>query len=125
MFEKVKTTIGTNRALVWVLAGLLLLTGALAAAEPRMFELRLANGALSLEQDSIRVTEGDQVTLKWSSDLPVQLHLHGYDIKQSAGPEKPGAMTFEAYATGRFPISIHGGDGHDHKPVLYLEVYPR
>jgi hypothetical protein len=34
-------------------------------------------------------------------------------------------MRFEAYATGRFPIEVHGADhAHHEAPLLFLEVWP-
>ena len=112
------------RTMMWLAASLVLLPGIAAAAEPRIFDLQLRNGALTEERKSIRVSDGDQVEIRWSSDRPVELHLHGYDIKLKVVPDALAAMSFEAFATGRFPISIHGAGDH-HKPVLYLEVYPR
>ena len=35
-------------------------------------------------------------------------------------------LQFDAYATGRFPLEVHGLDHSDHEaPLLVLEVYPR
>jgi hypothetical protein len=37
-------------------------------------------------------------------------------------------MHFQAYATGRFPVEIHGsshGGAHGHDALVYLEVHPR
>lgn len=79
--------------------------------------------------DVARVTEGDAVTLRWSTDEAVSVHLHGYDLKLSIAPGTPTEMTFEAFAAGRFPVTSHGfgGHGHDDEEVvlLYLEVHPR
>ena len=76
-----------------------------------------------------RVTQGDAVTLRWSTDEAVSVHLHGYDLKLSIAPGTPAEMNLEAFAAGRFPVTSHGfGDhGHDDEEVvlLYLEVHPR
>ena len=76
-----------------------------------------------------RVTQGDAVTLRWSTDEAVSVHLHGYDLKLSIAPGTPTEMTLEAFAAGRFPVTSHGfgGHGHDDEEVvlLYLEVHPR
>ena len=57
------------------------------------------------------------------------MHLHGYDLELSLAPDAPTEMNFEAFATGRFPVTSHGfgGHGHDDEEVvlLYLEVHPR
>jgi len=85
----------------------------------------------------IRVSENDTVTIRWTTDEATSVHLHGYDIETSLHPGATALMTFEAYATGRFPIATHGfgrasgvqdqtGDGrHEEAVLLYLEVRPR
>lgn len=75
----------------------------------------------------VRVTEGQIVELRWSSDEAVELHLHGYDVVAKVKPGAPGVMGFTAHATGRYPVTIHGhshGGGHSEKTLLYLEVHP-
>lgn len=100
-------------------------------AATRRYELAIRDRKLADAGVVLRVTEGETVALRWTTDEPVELHLHGYDIEVAATPEAPAIMRFEAFATGRFPINVHGfGDeSHDEgerRPVLmYLEVYPR
>ena len=93
-------------------------------AEPRVFPLRLRNGRLPEDQRVVRVRQGDEVTLTWTTDRPVTLHLHGYDIEEKLVPGTPVAMRFTARATGRFAIEIHGAEGPE-KIVGHLEVHPR
>lgn len=67
---------------------------------------------------------GERVELRWKSDRPIALHLHGYDIERNAAPQAPAVMAFEAKIAGRFPVSEHThGPGHD-RAILYLEVHP-
>jgi len=78
----------------------------------------------------IRVTEGDAVHLRFSSDRPIVLHLHGYDIEKKVEPGTVTDMEFIARATGRFPIEehregAHGGHSHGERPLVSIEVYPR
>jgi hypothetical protein len=103
------------------------LAGALppvSAAEHRVVTLGLANGALAEGSDTVRLKQGDDVELRWSSDRAVTLHLHGYDIESKVLPGKPTLMSFKATLAGRFPVEVHGQAGHAHRPVVYLEVYP-
>jgi FtsP/CotA-like multicopper oxidase with cupredoxin domain len=100
-------------------------------AAQRSYELRIEKGKLAPGAKSLRAIEGEQVALRWVSDEPTTLHLHGYDVELVLVPGTPGAMTFQAYATGRFPITVHG-HGHADKPaahkektLVYLEVHPR
>ena len=69
--------------------------------------------------------------LRWTSDRPVILHLHGYDIETRLAPGAPAELAFTAYAAGRFPIEIHApgaggpGAGREGAPLAVVEVYPR
>ncbi|HSE94874.1 MAG TPA: hypothetical protein VLD61_03235, partial [Methylomirabilota bacterium] len=101
-----------------------LLAVAAAAAEPRVIELALREDRLPERQRVIRVRQGDDVTLTWTTDRPATLHLHGYDLEAKVVPGTPVTMRFAARATGRFPIEIHGASGA-HAVVGYLEVHPR
>ena len=94
------------------------------APETRVFEIALSGGALAEANTTIRVTEGETVEIRWTSDAPVTLHLRGYDVEVVAKPGAAGIMAFEGFATGRFPIVAHGA-GSSHAALLYLEVYPR
>jgi FtsP/CotA-like multicopper oxidase with cupredoxin domain len=105
-------------------AGLLLGPWAV-AAEPQVFELSIRGGELPEPSRVVRVRQGDDVTLRWTTDRPLTIHLHGYDLEEKLMPDKPVSMRLTARATGRFPIEIHphrpGGSG----TIAYLEVYPR
>lgn len=95
--------------------------------EIRRIDLVISERAVQLENNSVRVTRGDSVEMRWESDEAVKLHLHGYDIEFEITPGKPAVVRFEAHATGRFPITSHGFSGehgHGHEALLYLEVYP-
>ena len=100
-------------------------TAILAAAgeSPRVFDLALAGGKLAAAQ-TVRVSRGDQVELRWSSDRRITLHLHGYDLERTAGPQSPAVMSFTADIAGRFPVSEHGRGGRHGRAVVSLEVHP-
>ncbi len=45
-------------------------------------------GAVRVLHDvTLRVRRGERVELRFSTDRPIQLHLHGYDIEAGASPE--------------------------------------
>jgi hypothetical protein len=102
-----------------------------AMAAELIFDLRIDHGRVSDNMRLIRVKEGDVVTLRWRTDQAVILHLHGYDIEQAIAPGAVTELTFKAYATGRFPIYVHGaeerGQTHAHRemPLIDVEVYPK
>ena len=87
------------------------------------FELHIQRGKAMIDAQTIRVSQGDQVELYWSSDKPVMLHLHGYDIHAEVTPHVPVVMQFKAHASGRFPVESHGESGHG--SLIYLEVHPK
>ncbi len=93
------------------------------------FVLPIANGRVPENMRLIRVKRNDVVTLKWSADKAMRLHLHGYDIEKEVAPGAVTEMTFTARATGRFTVEPHlakqPGGGHAHGNVLVtIEVYP-
>ena len=111
--------------IVAVFAATLLLVVGDAAAEPQVFELSIRSGELPAEQRVIRVRQGDDVTLRWTTDKALTLHLHGYDIEQRLTPHKPVQMRFTAGATGRFPIESHAHGRGGERTLAYVEVHPR
>ena len=96
-------------------------------APQQVIDVRIENRQVVEPKEAIRVTEGDVVELRWISDEPVELHLHGYDIKIEVQPGEPASMVVDAFATGRFPIESHGGgnEGHGEEALTFLEVYPK
>jgi hypothetical protein len=114
-----------------VLALLLVVaTAAGGRADELVFELRITDGHLPESIQLIRVHQNDAVDLRLTADRPLTLHLHGYDIEKRVAPGLPSVMRFTAYATGRFPLNIHGSAGssgaaHDETALTIIEVYPR
>lgn len=91
----------------------------------KAFDLSLRNGRLESKNNTIRVRRGERVRLRFSTDRPIRLHLHGYDIEAGASTESPATLSFSADMAGRFPVSEHAqGKAHHHRAVLYLEVHP-
>lgn len=86
-------------------------------------------GAMMTDNGVIRVSRGENIELRWSTDEPLDIHLHGYDIEKTLTPGTDVNMSFNAYATGRFPITVHGAHGAEshaksEQTLIYLEVYP-
>ena len=100
-----------------------------AAAAELTFELKVERGRVAENMRLIRVKQGDVVKLRWTSDQPLVVHLHGYDIEKRVAPGPAVEMTFTANATGRFPVHVHAqgasGRAHDDAPLVNVEVYPR
>lgn len=67
----------------------------------------LAVNGNNMSPAEVSVTEGDQVNLEITSDRPIELHLHGYDLTVEVEPGEPEELSFEATTTGRFAIEDH------------------
>ncbi|MBL6951738.1 MAG: hypothetical protein ISR50_03840 [Alphaproteobacteria bacterium] len=98
--------------------------GSARAQNRRAISLEIRDGRVAVAEKTIRVNEGEEINIKWTTDAAVELHLHGYDIQALATPGQPVSMIFQAHTAGRFPISAHGR-GHGHGTMIYLEVLPR
>jgi len=113
------------------LALLLITTATAVLAAELTFDIKIERGRVPDTMRRIRVNEGDVVKLRWTSDQPIVLHLHGYDIEKRIPPGVIIELAFTAYATGRFPIHVHaqgagaGGNAHEDAPLAIIEVYPR
>lgn len=104
------------------------LTAAAAQAGEMVFDLKIENGRVAPNMRLIRVKEGTPVKLRWTSDRPITLHLHGYDIETRIEPGAVAEMAFVARATGRFPVEEHTpmrGHSHSEAPLVRIEVHPR
>ena len=110
------------------------------AAQPQQQQQRVALAVaqrkIAEKPPTIRVRQGDKITLDWTTDEIVSIHLHGYDQLLEVKPGETKAMRIDASAPGRFPVSAHGygaqtahaGKQHKHHreaPLMYLEVLPR
>ena len=110
--------------LLWAASALAQACLAQDTSREKRFEFQIAGGRLAAGESTVRVSKGDTVVLSWTSDRPLELHLHGYDLQVRAMPGVPQALRFEARATGRFPVEIHGSSGK-HITLIYVEVHPR
>jgi plastocyanin len=82
--------------------------------QDRTFDVSIKDGAMSPEE--ISVDKGDTVTLRVTSDEPVELHVHGYDVEQEVEPGQESNLDFEADLTGRFEIEDHETERARHAP---------
>lgn len=101
-----------------------------ARAAEVVVDIALADGRAAPEKRLVRAAEGDTVRLRWTSDRPIVLHLHGYDITTEVQPGGVAETLFTARATGRFPVEEHRpsaerAHAHGEAPILRIEVRPR
>jgi hypothetical protein len=57
--------------------------------------------------DEIEVREKDLVMFRWTSEEPLEVHLHGYDFEEEVSPGKAATLSFEADLAGRFEMEDH------------------
>ena len=70
--------------------------------------IALAIDGRTMTPEEVKVSEGNRVDLKITSERPVELHLHGYDLEEEeVEPGEPAEISFEADKAGRFPIEDH------------------
>ena len=96
-------------------------------SRPHKLAVTIQNG--KADSATLRVTQGEQVEIALSSDQPVELHLHGYDLTAQLEPGVPATISFVAKIAGRFPVEAHrmgpAAKGTRHTGTLfYVEVYP-
>lgn len=97
-------------------------------------EIRVKVNQGQLNPETVRVKQGDKVTLRIESDQAGDFHLHGYDIQREVLLGQVADLSFVADATGRFKITFHAEEGvtrekgeHKHKEersIGFLEVRP-
>jgi len=69
--------------------------------------IHLVNGQPVGGKQKISVKKGDTIRLKVTSDETGEIHVHGFDLEQEAGPGKPASFTFKANIEGRFEVESH------------------
>ena len=90
-------------AAIHVVIALLGLASTAAQAAELSFDLKIEQGRVPSTMRLIRVKQGDTVKLRWVTDRPIILHLHGYDIESKVEPGAVTEMAFLARTAGRFP----------------------
>ena len=75
-------------------------------AQEQTFDVSISGG--EMEPGELSVNEGDQVNLRITSEEPVEVHLHGYDLTAPLTPGQPATLTFVADVPGVFEAELHG-----------------
>jgi hypothetical protein len=103
-----------------------------ADAPERVLDLRIIAGVLPAEQRVIRVSKGERVRWRLSSDAPGEVHIHAYHLEVTVPAGQPADLAFKAFATGRYRVEWHPVAGkpavpgaHHAPPLATLEVHPR
>jgi hypothetical protein len=84
-------------------------------------ELKVQQGRLVSGPEITKLTEGDKLTLRVTSDTDDEMHLHGYNLHLNLTAGKTGELSLTASRSGRFEYELH----HAHTALGVIEVYPR
>ena len=75
--------------------------------KPKAFNLSIKQGQLeNPENQKLTVIEGEEVTIKVTSDDDAEFHLHGYDILQPLSENETAEINFVADISGRFEFEL-------------------
>ena len=117
-----------------------ILAAACGGSAPEAVEIPVTVEGKTMNPGTIRVKQGDMVTLKIDAEDDGEYHIHGYDIEQNIDGDAVASFYFVADATGRFKITFHhskkgddehkeGNHGHEEEDaefdIGFLEVGPR
>jgi FtsP/CotA-like multicopper oxidase with cupredoxin domain len=64
------------------------LVGSLAQGAEATFDLAIVNGKVANEKCLIKVKKGDTVRLRFTSNLPGDVHLHAYRLQTKVGADE-------------------------------------
>jgi FtsP/CotA-like multicopper oxidase with cupredoxin domain len=89
--------------------------------------IEFKNGAPVGGVREIEVSSGDEVGIRVTSNVPADVHVHGYELEGEATPGEPAAFDFRASAEGEFEIEAHevtGGHEEEGVQIASLTVTP-
>ena len=73
-------------------------------------EITVAGGQVAGGLKHVQVDVGKSVTIRITSDVAEELHVHGYDLKRDLTPGSPVELTFTADIPGVFEVELeHSG----------------
>jgi heme/copper-type cytochrome/quinol oxidase subunit 2 len=75
------------------------------SATAQTIEVTYANGTIT-GGGRIPVSVGSPVTIRVSSDVADEVHVHGYDLMQDVTPDAPATVTFDATIPGVFEVEL-------------------
>lgn len=95
-------------------------TSAAPGPQGALIEVKVVGGRPEGGVQRGRAKVGDTVTLRVTSDVADEVHVHGYDLSFGVGPGTPGETTFDAAIPGVFEVELHDAG----REILKLEVRP-
>lgn len=81
-------------------------------------EVTYAGGKVTGAQSRVSVELGERVVLRFTSDVPEEIHVHGYDLYTDLVPGTPAEIAFTADIPGSFEVELHEAG----RPLYQLRV---
>ncbi|HEY4602702.1 MAG TPA: hypothetical protein VIH08_00020 [Blastococcus sp.] len=78
--------------------------------ENRRIEVVISGGQVSGDTGRVEVPAGEQVSLIVISDVPGEVHVHGYDLELQLVAGASASITFDATVAGVFEVELDGSD---------------
>jgi hypothetical protein len=75
--------------------------------EDRSVSLRFAKDKPVGGTQDVSVTQGDHLTVTLQTDVPAELHIHGYELSKDVDAGETGSIKFTADTTGEFEVEAH------------------
>jgi heme/copper-type cytochrome/quinol oxidase subunit 2 len=88
------------------------------AATGKVVEIAVVGGKVTGGVERVDIDLGDRVTIRVTSDVDEELHLHGYDLKEDLTAGTPVELTFTADIPGVFEAELE----HSGLKVVELQV---
>jgi hypothetical protein len=83
-------------------------------------EVTYSGGQVTGVEPRVPVTLGEQVTLRFTSDVVEEIHVHGYDLYADLVPGQTEEIVFTADIAGSFEVELHEAG----RPLFQLRVAP-
>jgi hypothetical protein len=81
----------------------------------RAFAFEVSHGQAVGGAKNVSAAQGDHLTVTLRTDIPAELHIHGYELSKDIKAGGQGSIAFTADATGEFEIEahhlVHGDEG--------------
>lgn len=81
-------------------------------------EVDYAGGEITGVEQRVPVKLGEQVVLRFTSDVAEEIHVHGYDLYTDLVPGTPAEISFTADIPGSFEVELHEAG----RPMFQLRV---
>ncbi len=90
------------------------------AAEVADYSWQIQAGEITGPQQ-IEVPQGETLVLSFVSDVPDEVHLHGYEQAVQVNANEPVTLRVRLEHSGRFELETH----RQHRVISVIEVEPR